>query len=136
MDLNDLIPPSPWTLYTAAGINNAGQIVGAASYSFECSPCRAYLLTPDNGGSPQRGAHFHSQAALAVALPHEPQAIVQTTTISAPPLPTPLPQLQVMETQSGPKPNAEPMPMSLAAARHPHDAVFEITGDPLLILWS
>jgi probable HAF family extracellular repeat protein len=43
-DLNTLITPgSGWTLLSANGINNAGQIVGDGTHN---GKARAYLLTP------------------------------------------------------------------------------------------
>jgi probable HAF family extracellular repeat protein len=134
VDLNRLIPAgSRWTLLGANTVNDAGQIVGTG-----LAPNRyrgAYLLTPDDGGSPHGGSHFHFQAALGVALPHEPPAIVQTTTLSSPPLSAPVPQQPQMETQAGQKVQPDTISISLATARRAHEAVFENLGEPPLGTW-
>jgi len=57
-DLNDLLPVSSgWELWTAAAINNKGQITGDGTYTYNdpdtgmpVSVDRAYLLTPDTDG--------------------------------------------------------------------------------------
>jgi probable HAF family extracellular repeat protein len=62
-DLNDLVPAgSGWTLTSALGINNAGQIIGQGRYDGQS---RAFLLTPVAVPLPR--AAYPALATLAVA---------------------------------------------------------------------
>jgi probable HAF family extracellular repeat protein len=75
VDLNTLIPPdSGWTLFSAEGINDAGQIVGSGQLPGN-NIIHAYLLTPED----------NYVVALMPVAPESPKVAVEAANVAASP---------------------------------------------------